>query len=190
MAHHEVRASGAITKPSSTRQGVEHASPIAYSHIAPDPGGYTRGMADLANVPRYKIFNNKEEAIRIPASHVLKYPAFEDHFNRSSRSRARRLYSGRCSCIIDIVAVFLRDGSSNFMHLRNWSRTDDMPKFAECIKPTDVLCLKLMYGKPATPEATGSSGHSQLLSHESLRQDLARLVMSLIGEPRLGESEV
>lgn len=37
------RQSGAITKPSSTRQGVEHASPIAYSHIA-------RSMADLSNV--------------------------------------------------------------------------------------------------------------------------------------------
>ncbi|KAG7412297.1 hypothetical protein Forpe1208_v008706 [Fusarium oxysporum f. sp. rapae] len=170
-------------------------------------------MADLSNVLRYKIFNNKKEAIEIPASQVLKYPAFEEHFTRTSRSRTRRLDSGRCSCIIDIVTVFLRNGrfyklhtgqcrcickSTNFctravaiydfaiefeLHALAGLVTDDMPKFAEHIKPTDVLCLKLMYGESVTPEAAGMSSHPQLSNHESLRQDLARLVMSLADEP-------
>ncbi|KAI8408154.1 hypothetical protein FOFC_11088, partial [Fusarium oxysporum] len=155
--------------------GVEHASPIAYSHIATGPGDYTRSMADLSNVSRYKIFNNKNEAIEIPASHVLKYPAFEEHFTRTSRSRTRSLDSGRCSCIIEIAAVFLRNGrfynlhtgqcrcickSTNFctravaiydfaiefeLDALAGLVADDMPKFAEHIKPTDILCLKLMY---------------------------------------------
>ncbi|PNP75269.1 hypothetical protein FNYG_11412 [Fusarium nygamai] len=167
-------------------------------------------MADLINVPsgRYKIFDSKKEAIKIPASHVLKHPTFAEHFTRTSRSRTRRLETGRCSCIIDIVTVFLRDGrfynlhtgqcrcickSTNFLtravaiydfaiefelHALAELVADDIPKFAERMKPTDVLCLKLMYGAPVTSEAAGTSSDSQLSNHESLRQDLARLVMS------------
>ncbi|KAG5746970.1 hypothetical protein H9Q72_011952 [Fusarium xylarioides] len=162
-------------------------------------------MADLGIVPsrRYKIFDGKKKAIKIPASHVLKHPAFEEHFTRT-----RRLETGRCSCIIDIVTVFLRDGrfynlhtgqcrcickSTNFLtravaiydfaiefelHALAELVADDIPKFAERMKPTDVLCLKLMYGAPVTQEATGTSSDSQLSNHESLRQKLARLVMS------------
>ncbi|KAF5260571.1 hypothetical protein FOXYS1_8764 [Fusarium oxysporum] len=214
------RQSGAITKPSSTRHGVEHASPIAYSHIATGPGDYTRSMADLSNVSRYKIFNNKNEAIEIPASHVLKYPAFEEHFTRTSRSRTRSLDSGRCSCIIDIAAVFLRNGrfynlhtgqcrcickSTNFctravaiydfaiefeLDALAGLVADDMSKFVEYIKPTDVLCPKLMYGEPVTPKAAWMCSNPQLSNRESLRQDMARLVMSLADEPSLNESGV
>ncbi|KAF5619467.1 hypothetical protein F52700_11750 [Fusarium sp. NRRL 52700] len=167
-------------------------------------------MADLIVAPsrRYKIFNNKKEAIKIPASQILKHPTFEEHFTRASSSRTRRLETGRCSCIIDIVTVFLRDGrfynlhtgqcscickSTNFLtravamydfaiefelHALAELVADDIPKFAERMKPTDVLCLKLMYGAPVTQEAAGTSGDSQLSNHESLRQHLARLVMS------------
>ncbi|KAF5537314.1 hypothetical protein FMEXI_10004 [Fusarium mexicanum] len=133
-------------------------------------------MANLVFiVPRYKIFNNKEEAIKIPASHVLKHPYFEEHFTRGSSSRTRNLETGRCSCIIDIVAVFLRDGrfynlhtgqcrcickSTNFLaravaiygfaiefglHALAELVADDIPKFAERMKPADALCLRLMY---------------------------------------------
>ncbi|CVL10822.1 hypothetical protein FPRO06_08095 [Fusarium proliferatum] len=168
-------------------------------------------MADLSNVPsrRYKIFNNTKEAIKIPASHVLKHPTFEEQFTRTSRSRSRRLESGRCSCIIDIVTVFLRDGrfynlhtgqcrcickSTNFLtravaiydfavefelYALVELVADDIPKFAKRMQPADVLCLKLMYGEPVTPEADGTSGDPQLSNHESLLQDLAQLVMSL-----------
>ncbi|KAF5988766.1 hypothetical protein FCOIX_303 [Fusarium coicis] len=167
-------------------------------------------MADLINVPsrRYKILNSKNEAIKIPASHVLKHPTFAEHFTRASHSRSRRLKTGRCSCIIDIVTVFLRDGkfynlhtgqcrcickSTNFLtravaiydfaiefelHALAELVADDIPKFAERMQPTDVLCLKQMYGAPVTQEAAGTSSDSQLSNHESLRQDLARLVMS------------
>ncbi|VZH88925.1 unnamed protein product [Fusarium fujikuroi] len=159
-------------------------------------------MADLSNVPRYKIFNNKKEAIKIPASHVLKHPTFEEHFTRTSRSRTRRLESGRCSCIIDIVTVLqpaYRPVSLHFESTNFLARAvaiydfavefelyalvelvaDDIPKFAKRMRPADVLCLKLMYGAPVTPEADGTPDDPQLSNHESLRQDLAQLVMSL-----------
>ncbi|KAF5635645.1 uncharacterized protein FTJAE_6267 [Fusarium tjaetaba] len=167
-------------------------------------------MADLIIVPsrRYKILDSKKEAIKIPASHVLKHPTFAEHFTRTSRSRTRRLKTGRCSCIIDIVSVFLRDGrfynlhtgqcrcickSTNFLtravaiydfaiefelHALAELVADDIPKFAQRMQPTDVLYLKLMYGAPVAQEAAEASSDSQLSNHESLRQDLARLVMS------------
>ncbi|KAG9500286.1 hypothetical protein J7337_008761 [Fusarium musae] len=166
-------------------------------------------MADLINVPsrRYKIFDSKKEAIEIPAPHVLKHQTFAEHFTRTSRSRTRRLETGRCSCIIDIVTVFLRDGkfynlhtgqcrcickSTNFLtravaiydfaiefelHALAELVAGEIPNFAERMQPTDVLCLKLMYGTPVTQEAAEASSDSQLSNHESLRQDLARLVM-------------
>ncbi|KAI1037895.1 hypothetical protein LB505_001501 [Fusarium chuoi] len=166
-------------------------------------------MADLSNVPRYKIFNNKKEAITIPASQVLKHPTFEEHFTRTSRSRTRRLKTGRCSCIIDIVTIFLRDGRFYNLHTGQCRCickstnlltravaiydfavefelyalvelvADNIPKFAKRMQPADVLCLKLMYGAPMTPEAGGISDETQLSNHESLRQDLAQLVVSL-----------
>ncbi|KLP12815.1 uncharacterized protein LW94_1070 [Fusarium fujikuroi] len=140
-------------------------------------------MADLSNVPsrRYKIFNNKKEAIKIPASHVLKHPTFEEHFTRTSHSNTRRLESGRCSCIIDIVTVFLRDGRFYNLHTGQCRCifADDIPKFAKRMRPADVLCLKLMYEAPVTPEADGTPDDPQLSNHESLRQDLDQLVMSL-----------
>ncbi|EWG39683.1 hypothetical protein FVEG_02417 [Fusarium verticillioides 7600] len=143
-------------------------------------------MADLINVPsrRYKIFDSKKEAIEIPAPHVLKHQTFAEHFTRTSRSRTRRLETGRCSCIIDIVTVFLRYGkfynlhtgqcrcickSTNFLtravaiydfaiefelHALAELVAGEIPNFAERMQPTDVLCLKLMYGTPVSSIST------------------------------------
>jgi hypothetical protein len=166
------------------------------------------------------IYNNKKKRIKIPASQVSNHPAFEKHFTRPRQSRTRRLYSGRCSCIIDIVTVFLRNGRFYNLHtgqcrcickstnlfaraiaiydfaiefqLHALARlvVEDLPKFAEYIKSTDVLCFKLTYGEPVTPEFAGMSRRPRLLQHEKLRQDLARLAMALPGETRLNEGGV
>ncbi|KAM0086267.1 hypothetical protein ACKRZS_001452 [Fusarium odoratissimum] len=87
------------------------------------------------------------------------------------------------STLASAVAFFELDALAGLV-------ADDMPKFAEHIKPTDVLCLKLMYGEPVTPKAAWMCSNPQLSNHESLRQDMARLVMSLADEPSLNESGV
>ncbi|KAF4342645.1 hypothetical protein FBEOM_3418 [Fusarium beomiforme] len=67
---------------------------------------------------RFKIYDYNYKTVEIPTEQVSQYPTFEQHFicAPSCGSNIRRLKSMCCSCVVDIVAVFLSDGKFFNLH--------------------------------------------------------------------------